>query len=168
MAEDSLVKLPWKECYRTLLMVSRHWFRKWQQTLTWANVDPDLCRHMASIGHNELGTLFVIALGSDVFPVTQHFLFVLAFQPNVLLLCYAPRYCRCQTQWIKGQLVLRVQPQTPNVLLFFYARVSMQPLSVEVFNAGIRPRYQKVHPCEKVIGIFIQHLFLQSIFRCLF
>ena len=24
------------------------------QTITWANVDPDLCRHMASLGHNEL------------------------------------------------------------------------------------------------------------------
>ena len=25
-----------------------------QQTTTWANADPDLCRHMASLGHNEL------------------------------------------------------------------------------------------------------------------
>ena len=25
-----------------------------QQAITWANVDPDLCRHMASQGHNEL------------------------------------------------------------------------------------------------------------------
>ena len=25
-----------------------------QQAITWANVDPDLCRHMASLGHNEL------------------------------------------------------------------------------------------------------------------
>ena len=23
-------------------------------TITWANVDPDICRHMASLGHNEL------------------------------------------------------------------------------------------------------------------
>ena len=27
-----------------------------QQAITWANVDPDLCRHMVSIGHNELNT----------------------------------------------------------------------------------------------------------------
>ena len=26
----------------------------WQQAITWANVDPDLCRHMASLGPNEL------------------------------------------------------------------------------------------------------------------
>ena len=26
----------------------------WQQAITWANVDPDLCRHMALLGHNEL------------------------------------------------------------------------------------------------------------------
>ena len=25
-----------------------------QQAITWANVDPDLCRHMASLGLNEL------------------------------------------------------------------------------------------------------------------
>ena len=25
-----------------------------QQAITWANVDPDICRHMASLGHNEL------------------------------------------------------------------------------------------------------------------
>ena len=40
-------------------MISQHWFRKWlgavrQQAITWANVDPDLCRHMVSLDHNEL------------------------------------------------------------------------------------------------------------------
>ena len=25
-----------------------------QQPITWANVDPDLCRYMVSLGHNEL------------------------------------------------------------------------------------------------------------------
>ena len=25
-----------------------------QQAITWANVDPDLCRHIVSLGHNEL------------------------------------------------------------------------------------------------------------------
>ena len=25
-----------------------------QQAITWANFDPDLCRHMASLGHNGL------------------------------------------------------------------------------------------------------------------
>ena len=40
-------------------MISQHWFRWWlgavrQQAITWANVDTDPCRHMASLGHNEL------------------------------------------------------------------------------------------------------------------
>ena len=30
----------------------------WQQAIAWANVDSDLCRHMASLGHNEL-TYFI-------------------------------------------------------------------------------------------------------------
>ena len=38
-------------------MISQHWFRQWlgavrQQAITWANVDPDLCRQMASLGLN--------------------------------------------------------------------------------------------------------------------
>ena len=55
----SLVQLPWYECHWTSLMISQHWFRQWlgvvrKQAITWANVDPDLRRHMASLGHNEL------------------------------------------------------------------------------------------------------------------
>ena len=41
------------------LMRHEHWFRRWlgaiqQQAITWVNVDPDLCHHMASLGHSEL------------------------------------------------------------------------------------------------------------------
>ena len=48
-----------------LLMISQHWFRWWlgavrQQAITWANVDPDLCCHMASLGHSELSSAFVL------------------------------------------------------------------------------------------------------------
>ena len=40
-------------------MVSQHWYRKWlgavrQQAITWANVDPDPCRQMTSLGLSEL------------------------------------------------------------------------------------------------------------------
>ena len=59
MTDVSLVKLPSDECNWILLMICQHWFRKWpgavrQQAITWASVDPDLCRQMASLGHNEL------------------------------------------------------------------------------------------------------------------
>ena len=42
-------------------MISQHWFRWWlgairQQAITWANVDPVFCRHMASLGPNELSS----------------------------------------------------------------------------------------------------------------
>ena len=44
------------------LMISQYWVGWWlgavrQQAITWAYVDPDLCRHMASLGHNELNSL---------------------------------------------------------------------------------------------------------------
>ena len=40
-------------------MICQHWFidALRQQTITWANVDPDLSRYMASLGHNELSHL---------------------------------------------------------------------------------------------------------------
>ena len=54
-----IVKLPSDECHWTLLMISQHWLRWWlgavrQQAITWANFDPDLSHHMASLGPNEL------------------------------------------------------------------------------------------------------------------
>ena len=65
MAEVSLVKLYSTECQWTLLMVNQYWFRYWlgavrHQAITWANVDPDLCHHMSSLGHNELMDWFLI------------------------------------------------------------------------------------------------------------
>ena len=52
------VKFPQDESWRTLLMICLHWFKLWigairQQAVTSANVDPDLCHHMASLGHSE-------------------------------------------------------------------------------------------------------------------
>ena len=46
------------EYHRTLPMRSQHWFRLWlgairHQAITWTDVDIDICRHMASLGHNE-------------------------------------------------------------------------------------------------------------------
>ena len=35
----------------------------WCCQATWANVDPDLCHHMASLGHNELTKATVLAIG---------------------------------------------------------------------------------------------------------
>ena len=31
-----------------------------QQAIAWINVDPSLCDHMASLGHNELRQFFVV------------------------------------------------------------------------------------------------------------
>ena len=44
--------------YNTSLVISQQWFRQWlgavkQQAITWANVDPDLLRPMASLCHND-------------------------------------------------------------------------------------------------------------------
>ena len=35
-------------------MISAFYGAVGQQAITWTNIDPDLCRHMASLGHNEL------------------------------------------------------------------------------------------------------------------
>ena len=40
---------------RTQLITGQHWLGQWLgAAITWTNVDPDLCRHMASLGHSEL------------------------------------------------------------------------------------------------------------------
>ena len=57
--EASLTKLPPDPWQWASLMISQHWFRYRlgtvrQQTGTRADVDPDPCRLMASISHNEL------------------------------------------------------------------------------------------------------------------
>ena len=45
------------ECHKTSLMKSQNWFSQWlgairQQAISWTNVDPDLCCHMALLGNN--------------------------------------------------------------------------------------------------------------------
>ena len=62
------------ECHRSQLMIHQHRFREWlgavrQQAFTWANVDPDLGHHMASLGHNELKAYMSIKRGFKM----QHF-----------------------------------------------------------------------------------------------
>ena len=57
VAEVSLVH----ECHWTSLMSTQHWFGQWlgavrQQAIAWANVDPDLCPHLASLGHSEFNS----------------------------------------------------------------------------------------------------------------
>ena len=60
-------------------MISQHWFRQWlgaigQQAITWANVDPDLCRHMVSLGQNELNSIFTKThLPVTYFSIAQSF-----------------------------------------------------------------------------------------------
>ena len=47
------------ECLKTLLMKSQHWSRKWfGAVVSWANIDPDICRHMASIDANEFWVFY--------------------------------------------------------------------------------------------------------------
>ena len=58
IADVFLVKLLMDEYHWPLPMVNQLKFRRWLcvvrlQTIAWAHVDPDLCRHMASLGYNE-------------------------------------------------------------------------------------------------------------------
>ena len=58
MGELFFVKFPSDECHWLSLMISQHWFRQWfgairQQAITCTNIQPNICRHMASLGQNE-------------------------------------------------------------------------------------------------------------------
>ena len=51
-------KIAWGKRNRTSLMRGRVWIGVVrQQSITWANIDPDRCHHMASLNHNELSIL---------------------------------------------------------------------------------------------------------------
>ena len=56
-------------CHKTHLVISQHWFRQWlgasSKNTVWSNVDLDLCRHVASRGHNEL-TLDILQFSSVI------------------------------------------------------------------------------------------------------
>ena len=59
MAGVSPVKLFIGEFRWKLLMISQHWLMQWfgvvkQHAFNWANVYPDLWRHVASLDHTEL------------------------------------------------------------------------------------------------------------------
>ena len=52
------------------IISSECWFGYWlcavrQQVINWANVEPDLCRHMASLAHNEVTHLYLEQTGGD-------------------------------------------------------------------------------------------------------
>ena len=56
MANAFLVKLHSALAFtndKSTLVQVMVWCRQ-AQAITWANVDPDLCRHMVSLGHNQL------------------------------------------------------------------------------------------------------------------
>ena len=80
MAEVSLVKLLSDECHWSLPVISKHWFREWvsavrQQAITWANVDPDLCHHMVSLGHNEfLSWILLFSIWIPVWQILSYFM----------------------------------------------------------------------------------------------
>ena len=44
-----------------------------QQAITWASVDPDLCHHMVSLGHNEL-THYGLGASYNNIDLGQHWL----------------------------------------------------------------------------------------------
>ena len=61
-----IVKLVLGECRRTSVIISQHWFRWWLGAIRWqaitcANIDPEQCHHIVSLGHNELTHLLLVS-----------------------------------------------------------------------------------------------------------
>ena len=70
------------------LMISQHWFAVRHQAITRANVDPDLCHHMASLGHNELTAVMTYFLNAMTFPGNNELMLLLkkGFVSNLIWL----------------------------------------------------------------------------------
>ena len=90
VTDASLMKLPSDECKWILLMISQCWFRLWlgairQLAITGANVDSDLCRHMASLGHNEL--MYISKRGLCVMQIITHNYIVILSSVMQVIVC---------------------------------------------------------------------------------
>ena len=71
-----------------------------QQSITWANVDPDLCRHMVSLGQNEL----MVILGGEFTRFLQHY-------PVFDSMHCCPCQCCLESSWLieqQGHLSLEI------------------------------------------------------------
>ena len=52
------MRFNWNMCLIILFIIGQHWFREWyvtskEQAIAWTNVDQDVGRHLARLGHNE-------------------------------------------------------------------------------------------------------------------
>ena len=100
----------------TSLMISQHRLRQWlgavrqQAIITWANVDPDLCRHMASLGHNVLmvmiGTLYYMIITWSVSLIDMICISSSASWLTIQLI--VPLMLICHKFWLKGLKLQKV------------------------------------------------------------
>ena len=86
--------MPSNECHKTLLTISQHCFRYWlgavrQQAITWTNVVLDPCRHMASLGHNELNEP-LLTTSRFTYALTSLVVYFIAFQDWTWMSDYIP------------------------------------------------------------------------------
>ena len=116
------VKLHWNGCWA--IISSQHWFRWWlvavsKAAITWANADPDLHRHMVSIGHNVLKSSNNIDMKWQIYNTHHTILYhksykigvkyykgnwILIFVFCVWNIDFDPVFCVREPQMIRSQL----------------------------------------------------------------
>ena len=127
-------------------------------SITWANVDPDLCRHMVSLGHNELRYV------SDGYPILQqsswlnwHCLstpsakqFINAHPQRAKM--YLKDILKTSLQGWSSRCVLRLKNVNPPVVLMTYFQCPQDQYSRRLAAQAWRP-FQGVKYC-------LQHVFI--------
>ena len=92
-------------------MISQYWLRRWlgavrQQAITWANVDPDLCHLIMSLGHNELNCWEILNPSVTLYILTQlERPEQLIPHPAICLSNYTELDLSLQRGWLPGYLV---------------------------------------------------------------
>ena len=108
-----------------LMIISQHWFRWWlgavrQRAITWVNVDPDLCRHMASLGPNELNSQETLQIPPHVRAVEcllwgfwrklagwfQHCTVTSPFRRTYISLSSSWTFCKCYDCFVWPQIIV--------------------------------------------------------------
>ena len=109
-----------------------------QQAITWANVDPDLCRHMASLGHNEVMKYrhdIALSFNNGVQYVIRNHKRRRHTQSG-LILCYGLVSCDKQ-YWISVQnnsYQLLISPMDASILLDILNSVASYELLINLGN----------------------------------
>ena len=145
-----MCKLLSSECHRTSLMISQNCFWWWLGSvrwwaITWANVNPYLCHHTASLGHS--GKVHLFPGYYITYRKSWHCLIICcSFTSNVVLFCY-----HSLTNLLRSIIYIN-----KNFLTFWYASIKLYISRLQNKVTGSRDNILIYHNLSVYVSIHSQ------------